>query len=141
MTPFDLDAARRVVPYIYLATPYSKYPDGLTAAWEAASACAGWLISEGARVYSPIAHLHPASIFSGLDPLDHSIWLPADEPFMRTSGALVVAMMPTWDQSKGIAHEIDLFERLGKPVMYLEWPRNSDTGVPIEHRRLEELPC
>lgn len=125
MTPFDLDAARRAVPFLYLATPYSKYPDGLEAAFIEASACAGWLIREGVRVYSPIAHTHPIAIHSEQDPLDHAIWLPADEPFMRTAGALAVAMMPTWQQSKGIAHEIDLFERLGKPVMYLEWPRVS----------------
>ena len=122
MKPFDLDVALRTVPYVYLATPYSKYQDGLEAAFIAAAQCAGWLIGKGVKVYSPIAHTHPVAIYSAQDPLDLSIWLPADEPFMRTAGALVVAMMPGWEESKGIGHEIDRFEELGKPVLGLKWP-------------------
>jgi hypothetical protein len=38
---------------------------------------------------------------------------------MTASAACVVATMPTWEQSKGIAHEIEFFRKARKPVFYL----------------------
>lgn len=105
---------------VYLATPYSRYPDGLEAAFIEAAKLAGRLLDAGVRVYSPICHTHPIAIHGEIDPLDHSIWIPFDESMMSVSDALVVAMMPSWRQSKGIRYEIDYFELEGKPIFYLE---------------------
>src|SRR5436309_1862842 len=58
----------------YLATPYSKYPRGLTAAFEDAANLAARLLQVGFRVYSPIAHTHPLAVYGKIDPLDHAIW-------------------------------------------------------------------
>jgi hypothetical protein len=104
---------------VYLATPYSKYPDGIEAAFQDASALAYRLLREGVKVYSPIAHTHPLATYGNADPYDHSIWLPFDEAIMARSDACVVAMMPSWRISKGIAHEIKFFEKARKPVHYL----------------------
>lgn len=105
---------------VYLATPYSRYPDGLEAAFRDAAKLAARLLELGVRVYSPICHTHPIAIHGELDPLDHSIWLPFDEAMMEACDAIVVAMMPSWKQSKGIKYEIDYFTLEGKPVFYLE---------------------
>ena len=43
----------------YLASPYSKYPEGTQAAFEMACWQAGLLIRAGVPVFSPIAHSHP----------------------------------------------------------------------------------
>jgi len=103
----------------YLATPYSRYADGLDAAFAEAARQAALLVRAGIPVYSPIAHTHPVAIHGGLDPLDHSIWLPADQAFMDAARGLVVCMMPGWDESYGIAVEIETFERAAKPVIYM----------------------
>lgn len=106
----------------YLASPYSKYPDGIEVAFKEVSKGAAWLISKGIYVYCPIAHTHPIAIHGGMNPLDHEIWLPADRPFMNTASGLLVYKMPTWQDSYGVSVEIKVFEEQEKPVEYLEWP-------------------
>jgi Domain of unknown function (DUF1937) len=111
-----------MVPFVYLATPYSKFPGGIHAAFRAACEVAGWLVHCRVRVYCPIAHTHPIAIAGNLDPHDHKIWLPADRPFMDAAGGLLVAQLPTWEDSFGIAMEIETFQKAGKPIEYLPWP-------------------
>ncbi len=108
-------------PFWYLATVYSKYPDGIEAAFVEAAKIAASLLKRGIRVYSPIAHTHPIAIHGGLDPLDHTIWLPADGPLMEAAVGLIVVKMTDWRESRGIQEEIKQFHMDGKPVMYMEW--------------------
>ena len=109
----------------YLATPYSKYKGGdLNAAFKDAAKLAAELLAVGIKVYSPIAHTHPLALFSDLDPLDHSIWLPFDEAMMTAADALVVAHMDGWAESYGIAHEVKFFDDQRKPIFDL----NPSTG-------------
>jgi hypothetical protein len=107
-------------PYFYLATPYSKYPDGLQAAFVEAAANAAVLIRRGLRVYSPIAHTHPIAAAGKIDPLDHKIWLPADAPFMAHAHGLIICKMDGWATSFGIRQEIDEFEVADKPIFMME---------------------
>lgn len=110
----------RQYPLVYLATPYSKYEPGIECAFKDAAALAARLMVLGVKVYSPIAHTHPLAVYGGIDPLDHSIWLPFDEAIMAASAALVVAQMQGWRESKGVAHEIEFFTRAEKPIFYLD---------------------
>ena len=111
---------------IYLGTPYSKYrPElprdaGLRQAFIDAANLAARLLKEGAKVYSPIAHTHPLAIHGGLDPLDLRIWLPFDEAMMAKADCLIVAKLEGWEDSFGIKHEIEVFKKAGKPVMFLD---------------------
>jgi hypothetical protein len=104
----------------YLASPYSKYPLGITAAHYHVCQQAGLLIQAGVPVYSPIAHTHPIAQFSGIDPHDHDIWLPADKPIADAAGGLIVLKLEGWSRSFGIAEEIEWFASAGKPVVYME---------------------
>lgn len=106
-------------PLVYLATPYTKYRAGIEQAFIDASALAARLMVSGVKVYSPIAHTHPMAIHGGINPLDHSVWLPFDEAMMSACSALAVAKMQGWDESYGIAYEIKHFESRGAPVFYL----------------------
>lgn len=108
--------------YWYLASPYSKFPRGLEAAFQEACKAAAELIRMGVRVYSPIAHSHPVAILGEIDPLDHKIWLPADEPLMRAASGLIVLKMDSWEISYGISEETKVFVAAGKPVVYMDWP-------------------
>lgn len=105
---------------VYLATPYSKYNDGIECAFRDAAALTAKLLRLGVKSYSPIAHTHPIAIYGDLDPLDHSIWLPFDEAMMKKSDALLVAQMQGWRESYGVKHEIQFFTAAGKPVFYLD---------------------
>lgn len=104
----------------YLATPYSRYPGGLVHAFWAAAELAGALLKAGVNVYSPIAHMHPIAMYSDLDPLDHSIWLPLDELMMRRCDVLIVAYLSGWDESTGIKREIEFFQTARKPILDLD---------------------
>lgn len=112
--------------YWYLATPYSKYPDGLEAAFEEACRVAGWLIANDVKVFSPISHTHPIALCADLDPLDHEIWLPADEPFMNGACGLIVAEMDSWQDSYGIGEEIKVFRNAKKPIIHLAPEHEAD---------------
>lgn len=113
---------------VYLGTPYSKYADGLEAAFREACVLTGKLIAAGVRAYSPIAHTHPVAIHAGLDPLDHNIWLPYDEAIMARCDAMVVGTMIGWRESYGVKYEIDTFRKAGKPVFMVS-PETLDVSL------------
>lgn len=100
----------------YLATPYTRYPAGIDAAFREAARVAGKLLAAGVNVYSPIAHSHPLAIYGGLDPLDYSFWLPANETMIRLCDQLIVVHMDGWDKSIGVRVEVEAFEKAGKPI-------------------------
>lgn len=106
--------------YWYLATPYSKYPQGLEAAHKLACEQAAFLIAAKIPVYSPIAHTHPIAVYGDMDPFDHGIWLPADEPLMKAAMGLIVLRAIGWDKSFGISEEIKAFNAAGKPLIYMD---------------------
>lgn len=105
--------------YFYLASPYSKYPHGLGAAHRLACGNAALLVIAGVKVYSPIAHTHPVAIHGGIDPCDHTIWLPADAPFMHHAFGLIVLRAQGWAESRGVTEEIVVFEQARKPIVYM----------------------
>lgn len=104
----------------YIGTPYSKYPFGIDSAFIAACRITAKLIAAGVPAYSPISHTHPVALHGKMDPLDHSIWMPADAPMMRAAHGLIVVTLPTWEISYGISLEIEAFKAAGKPVLYLD---------------------
>ena len=100
----------------YLATPYSKYRFGLEAAFKEAAILQARLVKYGLDVYSPIVSSHPIAIHGSIDPLDHSFWLPFNQPMMDRCEALLVAHMEGWEDSRGIKHEIDDFTKRGRQI-------------------------
>lgn len=104
----------------YIASPYRGFVGGLDAAHDAIAAIAGEMIERGVNVFSPIAHSHAIAKASGLDPVDHDVWMPLDAAMASACDALVVACLPGWLESRGVAEEIQIFEHRGKPVYYLD---------------------
>ncbi len=105
---------------VYLASPYSKYPDGIEVAFKRISLVAANCLRAGVRVYSPIVHCHPISMHGGIDALDHAIWIPFNLIMVQKSDVLLVAMMDTWDASFGVTDEIKKFVLANKPIYYLD---------------------
>jgi hypothetical protein len=104
----------------YLATPYSQYAAGIEAAFADAARLASRLVGMGITVYSPVVHGHPLSIHGGLEPRDHDLWLALDRPMMVRCDVLIVAQLPGWQESEGIAAEVDAFLHAGKPIYDLD---------------------
>jgi len=107
-----------VYPYWYLATPYTISPRGMFWAFMDASRVAALLIMRGVDVYCPVAHGHPIETYGDLGKTDHDFWMDVNDPFVKTAGGLLVAQLPGWKDSRGIAAEIRLF--LNKPIRYIE---------------------
>jgi hypothetical protein len=104
----------------YVASPYTKFVDGLDAAHEVAARLTGRLLASGVIAYSPIAHCHPMAVYAALDPLDIPIWYGHNLVMMRRCDTLIVAHLPGWEESEGVKFEIDHFAKAGKPIFDLD---------------------
>ena len=102
--------------YWYLASPYTAYLPGITAAAIDVSKVAGKLIKAKVPIFCPIAHSHCIALYSSADALDHALWMRADKPMMDAAHGLLIANMKGWDGSKGIKEEIEVFRAAGKPI-------------------------
>jgi hypothetical protein len=117
----DLASAVSNGGYVYVATPYSKHPEGHRSAWIDACRAAGQLIASGIPALSPIAHSHPVAMKSGIDPTDHELWMKADAPLLWRSACVLVVKMPSWEISRGVAEEVSMANDHDIPVYYAEW--------------------
>ena len=104
--------------YWYLGTEYTKYPQGIEAAYEMACQQAAQLLKHGIITFCPIAHSHGISLKEGLDSIDGAFWAMADEPFLHNAYGLIVVMTPTWRTSSGLEHEIREFQLAFKPIRF-----------------------
>lgn len=104
----------------YLASPYSKYPHGLDMAVQHAAELVGKIMKRGLIAVSPIIVSHEVSKNSDIDPLSHEIWLAYDEGLLARCDLLIIAMLEGWEESVGIAWEIDYCERNNKAYVFLD---------------------
>lgn len=101
----------------YISTPYTLFPKGRQAAFEEAAIITARLLDvTGDVCFSPIVHCHPLAEFGGLDPLDMKRWLPFCEIMLSKCDTLIVAHMESWENSSGIAYEIDRAWQWKMPV-------------------------
>lgn len=70
-----------------------------------------------AREYKGVKGIHLSDHFN---PCWQKCWGIRINDNMAKSDAMIVAMMDTWEISKGIRHEIETFVDAGKPVFYLD---------------------
>ncbi len=115
----DVSSLEKFSP-IYLATPYTKVPDGLDLAYWRSCELAAKLIRAGLIVFSPIAHSHPVAIHGGINPLDLGLWMRQCEGLMPAFKLLLVGKLPWWQESVGIMREINWFRGLNRPVLYID---------------------
>lgn len=123
--------------FAYLATPYSKYKDGLEAANIMASKHAATFIGKKVNVFCPIAHSHSISVYGDLQAKDHGVWMPLDFAFCEESYALIVVLEDGWKESYGVQEEIKFFQKRGKPIYY--WEPGTDIDINfLQALRLDE---
>jgi hypothetical protein len=103
---------------IYLASPYS-HPELAIRVERFHAVCriAAALMRNGEIVFSPIAHGHPIAEH-GL-PTDWTFWERHCREQLAPCTELVVLTLDGWRESMGVAEEIRMAGRLGKPVRYI----------------------
>ena len=104
---------------IYLATPYSHWcPLVRWLRFWRVTRMAVKLMKDNYIVYSPITHTHPMDVICGIhEPWEH--WEKYDTPFVIWADWLVVYRQRGWEKSVGVAAEIAIAKKLGKPVKYI----------------------
>lgn len=104
---------------IYLASPYTHdSKDVEHERYEAVAKVCAKLARSGDHVYSPIAHWHPIAVEHDM-PTDFHWYRAMNESMISRCDSVWVLMLPGWQESKGVKHEIDFANSLGKVVIYL----------------------
>jgi hypothetical protein len=103
---------------IYLLSPYS-HDDSAVREHRYHEACRAvvHLLRHGFMVFSPVVHSHPLVAF-GL-PSDWTFWERADREHLTRCDEVLVLTLDGWEQSIGLAAEIEIAKELGKPFRYL----------------------
>ena len=102
----------------YLATPYANYKYGHEEAFLGACCNAALLYDKGLTIYCPIMHSHPqAKFISVKNRRSHRFWLDHDYTFMTLAKGLIICKMTGWEESKGMAEEIEFFKINNKPIV------------------------
>jgi hypothetical protein len=111
---------------IYLASPYS-HPDAAVRHERFRAACemTAAMMRDGHLVYSPIVHSHPLSEV-GL-PGDWAFWAEHNHAMLERADTLAVLRLPGWEQSVGVAAELEIAAALRLPVRFEDGP-----GSPAE---------
>lgn len=100
----------------FLSTPYTKYPGGYDAAYDAARILTRRLLQTRAIVvFSPIVHSHPIASNE-----ERELYLPLNTLMLCKADILLVAHLQNWQESEGIAAEIKHFLIARKPIFDLD---------------------
>ena len=113
---------------IYVSSPYTS-ADAATVEYRvtAVEMFTGELLRRGVTAFSPIAHSHRIAKSANPPlPTAWEWWRKHDQEYILSSGALVVLMLPGWQESKGVADEIELAQRSQLPVLYFQVGGNLD---------------
>lgn len=103
--------------YWFLASPYTKYPAGLCAAFKLAVETRGLLIAAGIPVFSPVIHSHPVAMACGLDPVNLTLWLATEAPMRLAARGMIELRAANWEMSVGMTAERREFILHGKPIV------------------------
>lgn len=104
---------------LYLATPYSGTTEEQDQRFLEACRLAGFLITKGYTIFSPIAHSKPIADACGLSH-GHGFWSELNETWLRWASDLVVAKFPGWLESHRIRFEMAEALKRGKGIWTVE---------------------
>lgn len=109
-------------PLIYLASPYTHTKRSeMAKRFIEISRIAAGLTVKGYYIISPISMNHPWKEY-GDDELGYTweYWAEFDTRLLEACNELMVALMPGWDTSIGVKHEITIARHLGLPIRYID---------------------
>ena len=118
---------------IYIGSPYSHHdPDVVEENYKKVSRLAARLCSKGHVAFSPITYGHTLLGFENM-PGDWEFWRSFCLTFLEKSDELLVYKMEGWENSKGLAAEIEYALEKNIPVRWVEF--DPYENVPVEDKR------
>lgn len=104
---------------IYIAQPYS-HPDPWVRQerYDQSIRASAALLRKGMTVYSPIMHSHPVNWVWRDFGDAHEFWMRNHLPFLRVCRKMIVLKLDGWEQSRGVAEEIEQAAAYGIPIEY-----------------------
>lgn len=113
---------------IYLASPYTHPSHEVMAQrYILTLGLTTRLLLDGLPVFSPIVYGHQMA-----SSLGHSFeaWQHINDAMIHAASDFAIFRLPGWEQSRGIAHEVDLWRRIkrSEPKIFYELgdPKNAD---------------
>lgn len=104
---------------IYLASPYTHTDkDMRDHRWLAITDVAVQLINKGFHVFEPITESHCYTNM-GVEGFTWDFWEEHDKMMLDRCDVLCVVMLDGWDESVGVAGEIEYAQGIGMPIVYL----------------------
>lgn len=101
---------------IYLAIPYTGIEE---LSFKVANYIAAQLMNQGYIVFSPISHSHHIAAQNELEK-GWEYWKKFDESFIDWCDVVYIAMLPSWEKSKGVNGEIVIANSFRKPIIYFD---------------------
>lgn len=122
---------------IYLASAYSHSdPLIMKTRFMLAEQCTASLLARRQWVYSPIVHCHELAHKFAL-PTDFTFWRDYNFNILRHASKLFVLDVKGWEESKGVAAEIEMAEVLGIERWFVDsqgerWVKRSEVSRGYE---------
>ncbi len=108
---------------IYLASPYSHECDPVRELrFRQICEYAGYFMSMGYDIYSPIAHSHSIAVHSQL-PTDWQFWRNTCTKMISKCDEFWVLTMDGWATSIGVREETKIAKQMGKNIKHVSPPK------------------
>jgi hypothetical protein len=105
---------------IYFASPYSdKNQDVVNQRVELTTKTVAKLVAEGNVVISPIVYGHTLLKYHDM-PSDWEFWKNFCQSFLLKCEEMIVFKIDGWDKSSGVNGEIEIAQKMGIKITYLE---------------------
>lgn len=122
----------------YLGSPYThELPEVMEERHRQVCQAAARLFERSILVYSPIAHSHAVNELGSLAQSAFEFWRPFDLGMIDRLTGLMVLMLDGWQESEGLAAEIEHARATGKPVLWVD-PRFDDVHGNVAGYHLHE---
>lgn len=109
---------------IYVASPYShERGDVRHLRYLAVLEYTHGLIRQGIPAFSPIAYGYFFEVFCGANG-NYESWRIFNDEMLPRCSSMHVLMLPGYDFSRGVRHEIDLATEIGLPTTFVKYSGN-----------------
>ena len=105
---------------IYIASPYThEVPAIVEARFQQVTKYAAGLVKQGKTAISPITYGHTLLGFEDM-PTDWLFWRSFCLQILLRCTEVHVLMLPGWDESRGIAAELEIAMLASIPIVYID---------------------
>jgi len=103
--------------YYYLASQHARHPKGQLQAEYETNVAFSTCLASGIPCFPPVLLGQRALCL-----LSHEAWMKFNSPFMHNAHGLIVLVQPGVEHSRGVAMEIEFFQKEGQPIFWMPDP-------------------